>query len=132
LSVQLDHILIPVKDRQAAAKLLAFILGVPWGESSFGPFTAVYVNDGLTLDFDETDAAFPVHHYCFRVAEGDFDAILSRIESAGIAYRSSPHGPVDGRVDTAHGGKIVYWSAPGGHYWEALTVSYARQPTAAS
>ena len=132
MSVHLDHILIPVKGRQAAAKLLAFILGVPWGASRFGPFSAVYVNAGLTLDFDEADAALPVLHYCFRVKESDFDAIVSRMESAGIAYRSSPHGPVDGRVDTAHGGKIVYWSAPGGHYWEALTVSYARQPASAS
>jgi hypothetical protein len=34
-------------------------------------------------------------------------------------------------VNTAHGGRIVYWSEPDGHVWEALTVSYARRPQAA-
>jgi len=28
-----------------------------------------------------------------------------------------------------HGGSIVYWNEPDGHYWEILTVSYARQPS---
>jgi len=35
---------------------------------------------------------------------------------------------VDMRINTEHGGRIVYWSEPDGHVWEALTVSYARQP----
>jgi hypothetical protein len=32
------------------------------------------------------------------------------------------------RVNMQHGGRIVYWNQPDGHVWEALTVSYARQP----
>ena len=75
---------------------------------------------------------FPFFHLflnpCFRVDEADFDAILGRIEAAGIAYRSSVHGPVDSRIDTQHGGRIVYWNEPDGHYWEMLTQSYARKP----
>ena len=65
-------------------------------------------------------------HYCFRVGAEDFDAILGRLGAAGIPYRSSVRGPVDFRVDTAHGGRIVYWNEPDGHQWEMLTVSYAR------
>ena len=49
-------------------------------------------------------------------------------ELLAFLYRSTPHGPVDMQVNTAHGGRIVYWSEPDGHVWEALTVSYARQP----
>ena len=52
---------------------------------------------------------------------------LSRIQAAGLPYRSLPHGPDDQRVNTQHGGRIVYWSQPGGHVWELLTVSYERQ-----
>jgi catechol 2,3-dioxygenase-like lactoylglutathione lyase family enzyme len=89
----------------------------------------VYVNDGLTLDFDETSEPFPRLHFCFRVDEVEFDAILGRITAAGLPYRSTPHGPVDFKVNTEHGGRIVYWSEPDGHVWEALTVSYARRPT---
>jgi hypothetical protein len=128
MTIHLDHFMVPSRDRVAAAKLLAGLLGVPWAEAGgAGPFSAVYVNDGLTLDFDETTEAFPILHYCFRVSQEEFDAILGRIRAAGIPYRSTPHGPADMRIDTQHGGSIVYFSEPAGHYWELLTVSYARR-----
>lgn len=129
MSVQLDHTMVPARDRRASAELLASILGVPWAESGVGPFCPVFVNDGLTLDIDQVEEPFPVQHYCFRVSEADFDAILARIKARGIKYRSTPHGPVDMQVNAQHGGRIVYWSEPDGHVWEALTVSYARQRT---
>jgi hypothetical protein len=46
----------------------------------------------------------------------------------GIAYRSAVRGPVDMQVSTQFGGRIAYWNEPGGHQWEILTESYARQP----
>jgi hypothetical protein len=131
VSIELDHATVPSRDRRAAAALLAHLLGVPWSESAIGPFCAVYVNDALTLDFDQADGVFPVQHFCFRVSEAAFDAILARLQARDLAYRSTPHGAVDRRVNTAHGGRIVYWSEPDGHVWEALTVSYARQPARA-
>lgn len=127
MSIQLDHTIVPSRDRKAAAELLAHLLGVPWAESGVGPFCPVYVSDSLTLDFDQSDEPFPVLHYCFRVSEAAFDGILARIKARGIAYRSTPHGPVDSQVNIHHGGRIVYWNEPDGHVWEALTVSYARQ-----
>jgi hypothetical protein len=93
-----------------------------------GSFCPVYVNDGLTLDFDQADGPIPTQHFCFRVSEAVFDRILERIKGRGIAYRSGPHGAVDMRIGTYKGGRIVYWNEPDGHVWEALTVSYARQP----
>ncbi len=130
MGLELDHLLIPVHGREAAARQLAELLGVPWGPSRFGPFSAVYVNEGLTIDFDEAEGAYPAQHYAFRVSEAAFDAVLVRLRAAGIALRSTPHGPVDGEVNAAFGGRMVYWNEPGGHAWELLTVSYARQPAA--
>lgn len=130
MSIQLDHLLVPSHDRFAAAKQLGGLLGVPWSETGIGPFCPVYVNDGLTLDFDQAEGPFPVQHYCFRVTQEEFDAILGRIRDAGIAYRSTPHGATDMQINTQHGGSIVYWNEPDGHVWELLTVSYARQPQA--
>jgi hypothetical protein len=101
MTIHLDHILVPAKDRIASARLLAGLLGVPWSATGIGPFAPVFVSDSLTLDFDTCEGQFPLTHYCFRV---------------------------DDSIDTAHGGKIVYWSEPDGHAWEMLTVSYARQP----
>jgi len=128
MTVHLDHVMVPCRNKVASAKLLAHLLGVPWASSGIGPFAPVFVNDGLTLDFDETDQPFPLTHFAFRVGEAEFEAILGRIKAAGIAYRSNVHGPVDMKVDKAHGGSIVYWNEPDGHQWEILTVSYARQP----
>lgn len=126
--IALDHLMVPSRDKRAAARRLAELLGVPWSEMGVGPFVPVYVNAGLTLDFDEWTGPIPQIHYCFRVSEAAFDAILGRIRAAGLPYRSAVHGPVDHAVDTAHGGRIVYWNEPDGHQWELLTVSYARPP----
>ena len=128
MTIHLDHTIVPARNKVASAKLLADLLGVPWAESGVGPFAPVYVNDGLTLDFIETDEDFPIYHFCFRVTQKEFDAILSRIKAAGIKYRSSVRGPMDMLINTEYGGSMVYWNEPEGHQWEMLTVSYARQP----
>lgn len=131
MSIHLDHLMVPCRDKVASARLLAELLGVPWSETGVGPFAPVFVSDGLTLDFDEWPEPVPPIHFCFRVSEPEFDAILSRIRAAGIPYRSSVHGPVDHAVDTQHGGRIVYWNQPDGHQWEMLTASYARAAASA-
>jgi hypothetical protein len=127
MAIELDHTIVPSRNQQGAAELLATILGVPWSRVGVGPFCPVYVNDGLTQDIDQFESAFPASHLCFRMSETEFDALISRLRSLGIAYRSTPHGPVDIQVNSQHGGRIVYWSEPDGHVWEALTVSYARR-----
>lgn len=127
MTVELDHTIVPTRDQVASAKLLAHLLGVSWSATSVGPFSAVYVNDRLTLDFLDTDEDFPIYHFCFRVSQAEFDAILGRIEAAGIAYRSNVRGPVDHKINTDYGGSMIYWNEPDGHQWEILTVSYARQ-----
>jgi len=125
---QLDHLLVPAKNRVAAARLIAHLLGVPWAEQgAVGPFSPVYVNAGLTLDFDQWNEPVPKLHYAFLVTQPEFDAILGRIKAAGLAYRSSPVGADDFKINSAFGGNLVYWSEPDGHAWEILTVSYERQ-----
>lgn len=128
MTIHLDHTIVPSHHKLASAKLLAELLGVAWAPSGPGPFAPVFVNDGLTLDFIDTDEAFPIYHFCFRVDEAAFDSILGRIEAAGVPYRGTVRGPVDGQVNTEFGGRMVYWNEPDGHQWEMLTVSYARQP----
>jgi hypothetical protein len=130
MAIALDHTIVPSRHPAASAQRLAELLGVPWSATGIGPFSPVYVNDGLTLDFIGTDEDFPIYHFCFRVCEAEFDAILARIRAAGIPFRSSVRGAVDYRINTDYGGRMIYWNEPDGHQWEMLTVSYARQPTA--
>ena len=135
MAIELDHFIVSARDRVASARLLAHLLGVPWEETAFGVFSPVYINDGLTLDFiqvdaqadAQTDAPFPVEHFCFRVNDAEFDAILGRIEAAGIAWRSKVRGPVDRKVDTDYGGRGLYLDEPGGDPWGKLTGSYSRR-----
>ncbi|NCT85263.1 MAG: VOC family protein [Comamonadaceae bacterium] len=132
MAAQLDHLIVPAKDRVASARLLAELLAVPWAaQGAVGPFSPVFVNDGLTLDFDQWVEPIPKQHYCFRVTQREFDEILGRIRAAGIAFRSMPHGQDDNQVNQAFGGNLVYWREPDGHVWEMLTVSYERQAPAA-
>ncbi len=128
MAVELDHLIVPTKNRIASARLLGELLAVPWAEqASIGPFSPVFVNEGLTIDFDQWDGDVPKQHYCFRVSTEEFEAILGRIKAAGLAFRSTPIGATDNRINNAFGGSLVYWSEPDGHAWEVLTVSYARQ-----
>lgn len=127
MTIELDHTIVPSRNQLKSAKLLAELLGVSWAEKSIGPFSPVYVNSGLTLDFQETDEDFPIYHFCFRVTEDEFDAILERIKAAEIKYRSTLRGGMDMQINTKFGGRMIYWNEPDGHQWEMLTVSYARQ-----
>jgi hypothetical protein len=127
MPIELDHTIVPSHQQVESAKFLAELLDVPWAPRALGPFSPVYVNDGLTLDFIQTDEPFPIYHFCFRVSDDEFDAIRRRIEAAGIAYRSSVRGPIDMRINTEYGGRMIYWNEPDAHQWEMLTVSYARQ-----
>ena len=126
MAILLDHFIVPCRNQIASARLLAELLGVPWAETTLGPFSPVYINDGLTLDFQETEDDFAVAHYCFRVSQAEFDAILARIQAAGIGYRSSVTGPMNRQINKEYGGDMIYWNEPDGHQWEMLTVSYAR------
>ena len=111
MTVYLDHTIVPSRDKVASARLLAELLGVEWAAAAgIGPFAPVFVNDGLTLDFINTDEAFPVYHFCFRVSDEEFDAILDSIKAAGIEYRSEVRGPMDSQVNTYMGGRGIYWN----------------------
>jgi len=124
MTMQLDHMIVPSHNRVAGARFLADLLGAPCAESQ-GTFSAVYVNEALTLDFADRERVESLH-VCFRVSESDFDAILARIEAKGIMYRSSPRGDNDKQINRRLGGKNLYWEDADGHLWEILTVSYAR------
>src|SRR2546425_8591823 len=90
MAIRLDHIIVPSHDRVEAAKLLAGLLDVSWEESR-GDFAPVYVNENLTLDFAQREQ-FESYHICFHVADADFEAILRRIQAAGITYPGRPPG----------------------------------------
>jgi len=120
-TIELDHMIVPSRDKERAARFFARILGLTYAGPS-GPFVAVRVGDALTFDFDEREAPFEPLHYAFRVGAGEFDAILARVRAEGIPYGSAPWSRADGRLSNDGGGRRFYFEDPDGHVLEAFTT----------
>jgi len=84
MTIELNHTIIPARDKRASAKFLADILGLEAGPE-WSHFVPVRTSNGVTLDYADA-ADFRRQHYAFLVSESEFDAALSRIKAAGIAF----------------------------------------------
>lgn len=122
MAIELNHTVVPARDKVASARFFARIFGLPFEESEVGYFAPVRVNDTLTLDFDDDVDGFDSHHYAFKVTEEEFDAIFGRMQAEGIPYGSEPHSREDRRINHRGGGRGVYFCDPNGHILELLTV----------
>ena len=114
MTITLNHTIVPARDKEAAARFFARIVGLRF-EAPGGHFAPVRVNDTLTLDF--ADAAGPIasQHYAFHVSDAEFDGILRRVKDAGLAFGSSPRSLDDGRLNDWNGGRGFYFRGPDGH-----------------
>src|SRR5689334_4983607 len=108
MSVELNHTIIPAKDKWVSAKFLADILNLEAGPE-WGHFVPVKTANGVTLDFD-TREAFRPGHYAFLVSDAD-------------PRRSKP-----GEINHLHGGRGVYFDDPNGHVMEIITRPYGDRP----
>ena len=117
--MDLNHTIVPVRDKEASAEFFARIMGLPYnGPEDF--FAPVRVNDGFTMDFASAEE-FQVHHYAFKVSDSEFDAIVARIETAGVAFGSHHMTPADGKLNDMRGGRGFFWIDIDGHLLEVLT-----------
>ncbi|MEX2599241.1 MAG: VOC family protein [Dehalococcoidia bacterium] len=121
MTIQLDHTIVPARDKEASARFFGHIMGLPY-EGVMGHFAPVRINDALTFDFDQSDDPRP-QHYAFHVTDEEFDSIFGRIQAEGIAYGSGPGTPDDMRFNYRKGGRGFYFRDPNGHLLELLTVS---------
>jgi catechol 2,3-dioxygenase-like lactoylglutathione lyase family enzyme len=124
MSVDLNHTIIRARDKTASARFLATILGLEVGPP-FGPFLPVETGNGVTLDFADGDGEeITSQHYAFLVSEAEFDAILGRIQQAGLAYWADPFHREGGRINHNDGGRGAYFEDPNGHNLEIITRPY--------
>ena len=119
--MHLDHTIVPAKDKEAAARFFARIMGLKY-EGLHGHFAPVRVDDGLTMDFDDRDS-FESHHYAFHITEAEFDGVFERVKQDGVTYGSGPGSPEDMKINERRGGRGFYFADPNGHLYEVLTVS---------
>jgi catechol 2,3-dioxygenase-like lactoylglutathione lyase family enzyme len=129
--MELNHLLVPCKDKVESANYFARLMGLPTGPVAH--FAPVKINDSLVLDFAEIDDVslwegkqghFARQHYAFKVNEDEFDAIFGRVKGEGLRYGSGP-GPdklYDMQVDERRGGHRVYFDEMNGHSIEIFTA----------
>jgi catechol 2,3-dioxygenase-like lactoylglutathione lyase family enzyme len=122
MSVELNHTIIPARDRWASAKFLADILNLEAGPE-WGHFVPIRTSNGVTLDFADREDFRP-QHYAFLISEADFDAVFSRIKDRGLEYWADPRGSRPGEINHNDGGRGVYFRDLDGHYLEVITRPY--------
>jgi catechol 2,3-dioxygenase-like lactoylglutathione lyase family enzyme len=120
MSVQLDHTIVPARDKHVSARFLADVLGLP-DPVAMGPFVAVEVDHGLTLDYGDADDPIRPIHYAFRVDDAEFDAVFDRVVARGLTYWADPRRSRPGEVAQRGAGRGFYFEDPSGHYLEVLT-----------
>jgi len=127
MPVELNHIIIPARDKLESATFLAHILGVPVGDQ-WGPFVPVQVSNGVTLDFAD-GGEFASHHCAFLVSDEEFDAAFGRIQAEGVKFFADPHHDEPGAINHHWGGRGVYFEDPNGHNMELITKPYGSDPS---
>ena len=119
MQITLNHTIVPAHDKEASARLFAELFGLDYKGAS-GHFAPVRVNDSLTMDFDNREH-FESHHYAFKVDDEEFDAVLGRVQAAGMKYGSMPSSQDDMQLNDRRGGRGFYFKDPNGHSLELLT-----------
>jgi catechol 2,3-dioxygenase-like lactoylglutathione lyase family enzyme len=126
MAIDLNHTIIPARDKWASAKFLADILNLEAGPE-WGHFVPVKTHNGVTLDFsDSTD--FHPRHFAFLVSEPEFDAALARIRAAGVKHYANFRRERPGEINHLYGGRGVYFDDPNGHLLELITRPYGPVP----
>ena len=123
MTIQLNHTIVPARDPKAAALFLAELLGRE-APTTFGPFQCVALDNGVTLDYMQSDGEIPAQHYAFLVSEAEFDQVFDRIRARGLSYWADPGRHQAGRINHHDGGRGVYWNDPEGHLLEIITRPY--------
>ncbi|WMX43740.1 VOC family protein [Streptomyces roseicoloratus] len=129
MSVELNHTIVHARDNRESARFFADLLGLEI-TAEWGPFIAVALSNGVTLDFATVPADdIAPQHYAFLISEEEFDTAYARITERGIEHYADPHRQHPGTVNHNDGGRGVYFMDPAGHAMELITVPYGGRPS---
>jgi catechol 2,3-dioxygenase-like lactoylglutathione lyase family enzyme len=123
MTVQLNHTIVWSRDQHRSAKFFVDVFGRP-APVRFGPFLVVEVDNGVSLDYHDTNGDVTPQHYAFLVSEEDFDAIFGRVVERGLDYWAEPGRTRPGQINHHDGGRGVYFPDPDGHMLEIITRPY--------
>ncbi|WP_029108180.1 VOC family protein [Mycobacterium sp. URHD0025] len=125
MAITFNHTIVAARDRRVSAEFLTELFGLP-GPQEFGPFLAVTLNHGVSLDYAQVGADDEIRpqHYAFLVSEEEFDSIYGKIRDRGMQHWADPRGQRPGEINHNDGGRGVYFQDPSGHYLEIITRPY--------
>ena len=123
MTVQLNHTIVHVSDKDRAAADLAEILGVA-APTTYGPFRVLTLDNDVSLDFADDHGEPDRQHYAFLVGEDEFDAAFGRIRDRGLTYWADPGKSRPGEINHNDGGRGLYFDDPDGHRLEIITRPY--------
>lgn len=123
MAVQLNHTIVTSRNKRASAGFLTEILGLP-DPARFGPFLVVELDNGVSLDFYESDGEISSQHYAFLITEAEFDEIFARICERGIDFWADPGQSLPDQINHNDGGRGVYFEDRNGHLLEIITRPY--------
>lgn len=123
MTIELNHTIVYSRDKHKSAHFLAELLGMS-APKPFGPFQALRLDNGVTLDYFEADRPVAPAHYAFLISESAFDEVLARLKERGLPYWADPVHTRPDAFNTADGGRGLYFEDPSGHNMEVLTRPY--------
>ncbi|MFC9594961.1 VOC family protein [Streptomyces sp. NPDC056944] len=124
MPVELNHTIVHARDNRESAEFFADLLGLEI-TAEWGPFIAIVLSNGVTLDFATIPAdRITPQHYAFLVSEEEFEAAYAKIRQRGIEHYADPHRKQPGAINHNDGGRGVYFMDPAGHAMELITVPY--------
>lgn len=123
MSVTLNHTIVRCSDKEASARFLVELLGLP-EPTKYGPFVVVQTDNEVSLDYADAHGRLQPQHYAFRVSDAEFDEIQTRIVERGLTYWADPFHTKENQINTNDGGRGLYWDDPDGHNLEIITVPY--------
>ena len=123
MTAQLNHTIVWCRDQKRSASFMTEMLGLA-DAARFGPFLVVEMDNGVSLDFRDTDADITPQHYAFLIGEDDFDAVFGRITAKGLDHWADPMRSRPGQINDNGGGRGVYFNDPDGHFLEVITRPY--------
>ena len=123
MSVELNHTIVHVKDRWAAARDVGGVLGLQEAQA-YGPFAELKLGNAVSLDFMDTEGEIHGQHYAFLVSEEEFDLVLGRLRDDGRTWWADPFKRQPNEINHDDGGRGLYWQGPDGHWLEIITRPY--------
>lgn len=118
MPIVLDHLTVPVRDREASVRFYTGVFGARKGAAR-GRIVGVWLSDILELQLRATELV-ESSHYAFRVDPGEFDSVFGRIQALGIPYGVA-RDELNGELLVEDQAKrSVFFSDPDGHSLELI------------